>query len=186
MDALVMCGGRGTRLDAGAEKPLVRVGDRPMVDRVCGALATSRAGTTYAAVSPHTPDTERHLAGTRPLVATPGEGYVSDLRAALADDRVERPVLTVAADLPLLDGAVVDGVLDAHGRGSLTVAVPVERKRALGVSADATFTHEGATVAPAGVNVVGGEEATLVVDDDRLAVNVNRPGDLRVAERLLG
>lgn len=186
MDALLMCGGRGTRLDADREKPLVDVAGEPMVDRVLAGVADGGVEETLAVVSPHAPATRAHLAGEYPLVDGSGEGYVADLRRALADDRVDAPVLTVAADLPLLDGDVVGRVLDAHGAGPLTVAVPVARKRALGASVDAVFEHEGRDLAPSGVNVVGdGREATLVLDDPRLAVNVNRPGDLAAAERLL-
>lgn len=180
-----MCGGRGTRLDSDAEKPLVPVAGRPMVDRVRDALAESRVDRVYAVVSPQAPETRAHLADAL-TVETPGEGYVSDLQTALADGRVERPVLTVAADLPLLDGEAVDRVLSAHRSGSLTVAVPAARKRALGVSVDTSFEREGDELAPSGVNVVGdGADRTLVVDDRRLAANVNRPGDVTAAERLL-
>ena len=202
MDALVMCGGRGTRLDGETEKPLVDVAGEPMVDRVLAALADSRVESAYAVVSPQAPETRAHVEGGVPLVETPGEGYVADLRRALDDSRVDRPVLTVAADLPLLDGEVVDRVLDAHDDGSLTAAVPTERKRELGVSVDTTFEGAGQELAPAGVNVVGGsgdddsddvdgagsgaDGGMLVVDDARLAVNLNRPPDRGVAERLLG
>ena len=201
MDALVMCGGRGTRLGADREKPLVPVAGEPMVDRVCDALAASRVDRVVAAVSPHTPEMRAHLreraddrasgdagdgTGTLAVVETPGEGYVADLRDALGDDRLSKPVLTVAADLPLLDGAAVDRVLDAHDGGSLTVAVPAAHKRELGVSVDTTFEREGRELAPAGVNVVGdGPDSTVVFDDSGFTVNVNRPDDLAVAERLL-
>ena len=217
MDALVMCGGRGTRLGADREKPLVRVAGEPMVDRVWDALAASRVDRAVAAVSPHTPETRTRLGahiddrtvgdagngagrdagdgaaeaaddsrGAVAVVETPGEGYVADLRDTLGDDRLSRPVLTVAADLPLLDGRAVDRVLDAHDSGSLTVAVPAERKRELGVSVDTTFERKGRQFAPAGVNVVGdGPDSTVVFDDIGFTVNVNRPDDLVVAERLL-
>ncbi|WP_459191734.1 NTP transferase domain-containing protein [Halosimplex sp. J119] len=178
-----MCGGRGTRLDADREKPLFRVDGEPMVDQVIAALDESRVDRVYAVVSPHAPETAAHV--DCPTIETPGEGYVADLQAALDDKRVDRPVLTVAADLPLLEGAVVDDVLDAHEGGSLTVAVPTFLKSALGVSIDTRFGHEGEEVAPAGVNVVGeGPDATVVRDDARLAVNVNRREDAAVAERL--
>jgi adenosylcobinamide-phosphate guanylyltransferase len=208
MDALVMCGGRGTRLGADREKPLVTVDGEPMVDRVLDALPASRADRVVAAVSPHAPETRAHLRERDgvAVVETPGEGYVADLDAALADDRLVRPVLTVAADIPVLDGEIVDRVLTAHEGESLTVAVPAALKRDLGVSVDTTFERDGRELAPAGVNVVGVEasedaagdggangggdtgtgKGTLVVDDERLAVNVNRPGDLAVAERLVG
>ncbi|WP_338742493.1 NTP transferase domain-containing protein [Haloplanus salilacus] len=181
-----MCGGRGTRLDVEGEKPLVEVGGVPMVDRVRDALGASRVGTVHAAVSPHAPATRDHLrtAGVA-VVETPGEGYVADLTTAL--DRVDRPTLTVAADLPLLAATPVNRVLDAAtGGGSLTTAVPVDLKRRLGVSVGTTFDHEGPPLAPTGCNVVAGTDDDIYVSDDpRLAVNVNRPTDLWVAEALV-
>ncbi|MFB6217847.1 MAG: NTP transferase domain-containing protein [Halobacteriaceae archaeon] len=177
-----MCGGRGTRLDAGVEKPLFEVGGRPMVDRVLGALRASRAGEVVAVGSPHTPETLAHV--DAPTLAAPGEGYVADLQYAL--DRVEGPVLTAAADLPLLAADAVDGVIDAHETGSLSVCVPTELKRSLGVSVDAAFESGGRELSPAGLNVVGdGAETVRVVGDERLAVNVNRKRDAFVAEALL-
>jgi len=206
-----MCGGPGTRLNADVEKPLFEIGDEPMVDRVRRALAGSRVDRTHAVVSPHTPDTRDHLDGTLPLIETPGEGYVADLDAAL--DRVETPVLTVAADLPLLDTAVVDRVLDAHDRrgstGSMTVAVPATLKDRLGTSCDTVVSAEdvpaafddrrgtgmggngkedgfGCDLAPTGVNVVAdAQEDTMYLSyDARLAVNVNRQSDAALAEAL--
>ncbi|MFB6185232.1 MAG: NTP transferase domain-containing protein [Haloarculaceae archaeon] len=179
-----MCGGRGTRLDAAVEKPLLAVGGEPLVDRVCGALAASSVDATYAVVSPHAPETAAHV--RCPTVETPGEGYVADLDVALADDRISTPVLTVAADLPLLAPEVVDDVLAAHEGGSLTVAVPAALKRVLGVSADTTVEVDGRDLAPTGVNVVADAgEGLLVSHDVRLAINVNRRDDAAVAERLL-
>jgi adenosylcobinamide-phosphate guanylyltransferase len=192
MDALVMCGGRGSRLDVDTEKPLFEVGGEPMIDRVCGALAESHVETVYAATSPQAPRTRAHLRD-RPveILEAPGEGYVADLDYAL--EATGRPALTVASDLPLLDSDVVDDVLTAHAEGSLTVAVPATLKELLGVSVDRTMQESGERVAPTGLNVVGeltdGEgspDSDLWVSyDARLAVNVNRLEDARVAEQLV-
>lgn len=176
-----MCGGRGTRLDSDTEKPLFDVAGRPMVDRVRDALAAAdRVDTTHAVVSPHAPETRAHLDGELPLVETPGDGYVADLGVAL--DAVEPPVLTVAADLPLLAGDAVDHVL-AAADGSTSVCVPRALKELLGASVDSDDTW-----VPTGVNVVGDDEDASDVSrsyDARLAVNVNRRADAAVAERLL-
>ena len=173
-----MCGGRGTRLDSDAEKPLFEVAGRPMVDYVRDALVESRIDTTYAVVSPHAPETHAYLAGDLPVVETAGGGYVADLTTAL--EAVEVPVLTVAADLPLLDGDVVDTVLDAAD-GSTSVRVPAALKDALGASTD----EDGEWV-PTGVNVVADDEDSVFRSyDARLAVNVNRRSDGALAERLL-
>jgi len=70
---------------------------------------------------------------------------------------------------------------------AVTVCVPAALKRRLGVSVDAATERDGRELAPAGLNVVaGGEDRIVVRDDRRLAVNVNRPGDLAVARRLAG
>jgi len=179
-----MAGGRGTRLDGDREKPLVRVAGRPMVDLVLDALAESAVEQAVVATSPATPETAAHV--DAPVVETPGDGYVADLNAALTDDRLDEPTLTVAADLPLLTPSLVDRVLAAHDTGSLTVAVPASLKREQGVSVDTTFDHDGRAVAPTGLNVVAdGPSRTLVLAAPRLAVNVNRPDDAAVAHEWL-
>jgi adenosylcobinamide-phosphate guanylyltransferase len=180
-----MCGGKGTRLGPRVEKPLFEVGGVAMIDRVLAALDGSRVGSVYAVVSPHAPATREHLAD-RPYIDAPGEGYVADLEFALAEGRVETPVLTVAADLPLLDPGIVNTVLGVYEAGSIAVCVPASLKRDLGVSVDTTFERDGRELVPTGVNAVGdGRDETYVTEDHRLAVNVNRTRDAAVAEAWL-
>jgi len=186
MDALVMCGGCGTRLDAPVEKPLFEVAGRPMIEQVSTALADSSVDTVYAAPSPQTPETRAFLESRSVrCIETSGNGYVADLNAARS--QVSDPVLTAAADLPLLAPELVDQVLSNHDGGSLAVAVPRALKEVLGVSYDRSFDHDGQTVVPAGINIVAddGKEATHVSYDARLAVNVNRREDAAVAGPLL-
>ncbi|EMA15480.1 MULTISPECIES: NTP transferase domain-containing protein [Haloarcula] len=179
-----MCGGRGTRLDTKVEKPLFRIGGVPMVGRVVGALEDSAVERIIAATSPNAPETQSCL--DVPCIETPGEGYVADLDAALNDDQLSQPVLTVAIDLPLLDGEIVDRVLDRHSGGSLSVLVPASLKRELGVSDDTTFESGNREVAPTGINVVGdGPDDAWLTWDRRVAVNVNTLADARVAEQWL-
>ncbi|GGL65691.1 NTP transferase domain-containing protein [Halocalculus aciditolerans] len=183
-----MCGGRGTRLDTEKEKPLYPVAGRPMVDFVLDALDASRVDSVTAAVTPATPDTAAHL-DAHPadvdLLETPGAGYVADLGVAL--DAVDSPVLTVAADLPLLDAIAVDRVLALSVTDSVQVCVPAALKRRLGASADTTYERDGRELAPTGVNVVADAdtETMHLSYDARYAVNVNRRTDAALAEALL-
>ncbi|MGM0590026.1 MAG: NTP transferase domain-containing protein [Halobacteriota archaeon] len=180
-----MCGGRGTRLETPVEKPLFEIGDRPMVQRVLAALEDSGVDEVSAVVSPHVPQTRAYLdeRGT-PQIETAGAGYVEDLDHALAV--VDRPVLTVAADLPLLGSDAIDRVLDAHGEKSTTVCVPAALKRLLGLSVGTSFERGGRELAPTGLNVVshGRTDTVCVSYDARVAVNVNRQTDARIAEAL--
>lgn len=179
-----MCGGQGTRLDADVEKPLFEVAGRPMVDHVRDALAESHVESTYAVVSPHAPETRAHLADHLSIIETAGDDYVADLQVAL--EAVETPVLTVAADVPLLEATVVNDILDAAD-GSTSVRVPRALKALLGVSADEGGKgDQNCDWVPTGVNVVGDDEDDIHHSyDARLAVNVNRVPDAAVTERLL-
>nr|WP_245838529.1 NTP transferase domain-containing protein [Natronoarchaeum philippinense] len=208
MDAVLMCGGEGRRLAASLdhersddriEKPLFEVGGRPMVDRVLTALDASAVDAVHAAVSPATPATREHLDGRTNLIETPGEGYVEDLAGAL--DQVGAPVLTVAADLPLLGADLVDAALEAHDTGPVTVCVPAALKRRLGVGVDTAFDPgevdadvvgvarpAPSELAPTGLNIASDDDPTQTMSlsyDARLAVNVNRNKDAEIAEALL-
>nr|WP_247731757.1 NTP transferase domain-containing protein [Halovivax limisalsi] len=178
-----MCGGEGSRLDAETEKPLYPIAGEPMVDRVRRALAESSLDRIYAVVSPNAPETRRHLrAADCRTIRTSGEGYVADLATALVDDRIAPPVVSVAADLPLLSAGIVDEICREYreqtdtatddGRGaplatdspncpaapSMTVCVPRSLKRRLGVSVDESPVGADDLV-PTGLNVVGADPA---------------------------
>jgi adenosylcobinamide-phosphate guanylyltransferase len=199
MDALVMCGGRGTRLDAPGEKPLFELAGTPMVDRVLNALCDSRVDDVHAVVSPHGLETRRHVLdrGVN-VVETPGDGYAADLAAAA--DRVGQPVLTVNADLPLLAPECVHATLDAYDGDTVTVCIPTAVKRLLGLGDDASFDATDRRLSPTGVRVLDepdrdwrreiissfSPETRVETHDVRLAVNVNRHSDARVAAELLG
>ena len=183
MDALVMCGGRGSRFEAAIEKPLVEVDGVPMVDRVIQALDGSAVDTVYAVTSPQAPDTGAHVDVA--TIETPGDGYVDDLRIAI--DRVGHPVLTAAADLPLLAPDVIDPFLHRYEGQSLSLVVPTALKRRLGLAVDTLTEWEGRTVIPTGVNVVAGSNGDryVLTYDVRVAVNVNRESEVAIAEDLL-
>jgi adenosylcobinamide-phosphate guanylyltransferase len=189
MDALLMCGGRGTRLRPAigdTEKPLVEINGKPMVDHVLAALRESAVGSITAAVSPATPKTAEQLATYDDVrtIETPGEGYVSDLSMVLS--AVETPVVTVTSDLPLLAGTHVDRAIAVADGDSLAVCVPLSVAERVGASTETTVEHRGNTVVPTGLNTVGdGSDRLVVWAVERLACNVNRPADLRLAEQWL-
>ena len=204
MDAVVMCGGQGTRLESSREKPLYPIDGVAMIDRVVAALAESDLGNVSAAVSPNAPETRTHLDADDRVrtIETAGDGYVADLQAVLDRPAIDPPILTAAADLPLLTASVVDHVLDRYaavieggagtaapsaGTPSLTVSVPVALKRRLGASVDSRLEPEP-HLAPTGINVVGSTDESMIhiAYDPRLSVNVNRLEDADAAASLLG
>ncbi len=56
--ALVMAGGKATRMETSIEKPLLRVGDKPMIHHVIDALKKAESvDRIIVAVTPATRDT---------------------------------------------------------------------------------------------------------------------------------
>ncbi|MFD0334830.1 NTP transferase domain-containing protein [Streptomyces erythrogriseus] len=108
-DAVVLAGGAARRL-GGADKPAVRVGGRPLLDRVLAACADARTTVVVARPRP----TARPVTWARE--APPGGGPLAALDAGLRHVTAEHVVL-LSADLPFLDGRTVDALLDTLRRG---------------------------------------------------------------------
>lgn len=185
---LVICGGAGSRYDGSTEKPLVHIHGEPMVDRVIDALLASGLERTIAVTSPRAPETAIHVSDRVPTIPGTGRGYVADLQRAMAT--VGEPVLTVAGDLPLVTGTIIDDIRHRVGarRGdrSVVIGTPAARKRFLGLSVDTVLPGTEPPVVPSGINVVRPAaecDALIVVTDRRVAVNVNTRRDRTIAER---
>ena len=104
-DAVVLAGGAARRL-GGADKPGLRVGGRPLLDRVLGACAD--AGTTVVVADPR--PTARPVRWARE--DPPGAGPVAALDAGLRHTTAE-VVVVLSADLPFLEVATVRRLLTA-------------------------------------------------------------------------
>ncbi len=195
MEALVMAGGKGTRMGGPEEKPLTQLAGKPMVSYVLDALAGSRSITKISVtVSPDVPHTVDYVENDARLtpVMTPGSGYIEDMGYALRALGLFEPVLIVAADLPLITPEVIDMVVDAYEKcGKEALSVRVEADMAPWPQ-DTVLNDTGKPTIPAGINVVHGahtdraqDEHVLVINDAKLAANVNYRKDLTYCEHLL-
>jgi len=195
--ALVMAGGRGTRMALTDEKPLLKVGGRPAIEYVLQALnAAKRVDEVVVTVSDYTPKTTEYLAGFPvKVLKTPGKEYVTDMGYAVKALKLET-IITISADMPFINAATIDDILQHYatcGKPALTVAVPAETKRQLGMSLGYAFSHEGKKVVPSGINVNDGariddpelDQAVYVVDTAAVGVNINTIEELGIAEKLL-
>ena len=114
MDALVMAGGRGSRLKMG-EKPLVTLFGRPLIDYVTAALRGSQVQRILVATTDNVPKT-RLWAESRELevVETAGRGFVADMVSAVLAAGITDPVMIVMADLPLVTADLIDDIVDIY------------------------------------------------------------------------
>lgn len=188
-----MCGGKASRMQAGAEKPLLKVGGVPMVECVVSALAGSnRFGRIVAAVSPNTPKTKEFLKSKGiEIIETAGEGYPQDLSRLLSRLKPER-VMVVPADVPLLDAQAVRDIVDAaKSKQEPAVSIVLEKEFVENVGAKPSvvfgrYCHSGITVFDtarvAGETV---QERYVVMNRKEIALNVNTKEELELAEKLL-
>jgi adenosylcobinamide-phosphate guanylyltransferase len=194
--ALVMAGGKGVRMALSEEKPLLKVGGKPVIEHVLAALENAKkVASIVVAVSDFTPKTAKLMAKFPvKVVKTPGKDYVSDMGYAVKQLKL-KIVLAVAADLPLITGETIDEVVERYeqcGKPALTVVVPMETKAKLGLGGEYAFEVDGKLVVPAGLNVIDGrriseeelDEAICVMDKNEVAVNINTVQELKIAENL--
>lgn len=198
LTVLVMAGGKGRRIDTAEEKPLLKVGGKPMIGHVLNTLkGVKKVDEIIVAVSEHTPKTATFAKRfSVKVLRTPGKDWCLDAQYAIQKLQLGT-VLTIAADLPLITCEVIEEVIERYehcGKPALTVMVPLETFKRLGLSTDYVFEVEGRNLVPAGINVIDGkriegekrlEEEILVIDNERIAVNVNTSKDLRIAELML-
>ena len=196
--ALVMAGGKGTRMQIHEEKPLIKVCGKPVVEYVIAALQKAKKiDSIVVATSACTPKTAKYLSDLPvKVVETPGKDYVSDM--GYASQNLKLGVfLAIAADLPLVTGDVLDTIVERYercGKPALTVAVPLNTKTKLGMCVEYSFKMGDEDVVPVGINVIDGrkrygdewlDQDIYLLDIDELAVNINTVQELKLAECLL-
>lgn len=195
MDALVMAGGRGSRLRMG-EKPLVKLFGRPLIDYVVGALLDSSADKIFVAVTENVPETrkwalERELA----VVDTKGKGFVADMVEAVEKAGVKEPILIIMADLPLVTPDLIDEIIETYQERpepALSTHTPLNLHSRLGRRPDSLFNYRGQLIVPSGINILDGgdireeqEDYHLIMERIELAVNVNLVEDLKLCELII-
>jgi adenosylcobinamide-phosphate guanylyltransferase len=196
--ALVMAGGKGTRMHLAEEKPLVKICGKPVIEYVIAALENAKKiDSIVVAVTGFTPKTAKYLSQFPvKVVETPGKDYVSDM--GYASQKLKLGIfLAIAADLPLVTSQALDAIVERYercGKPALTVAVPIETKTKLCMNIEYSFKMGDKEVVPVGINVVDGhkrygdewlDQDIFLFDLPELAVNINTVKELHLAEQLL-
>ena len=196
--ALIMAGGKGTRMKIPTEKPLIKVCGKPVIEYVLSALKDAKKiDRIIITTTKTTPRTTRFMQKLGiEVVETPGKDYVSDMGYAAQALKLGA-FLAIAADLPLVRSEMIDVIVERYercGKPALTVAVPLETKQKLGMCIDYSFKVDSRDAVPVGINVIDGtkrygdewlDQDIYLVDLEELAVNINTVQELQLAERLL-
>ena len=195
MEALVMAGGKGSRMGfCGVEKPMIEVGGVYTVERVINALKSSKhIDKILVSVSPNTPDTERYMKDIGiETIRTSGEDYVEDLHDSF---RIlsGKYVLTCPSDVPLLRPFTVDAFINYfldNPDDSMTAVVEEDVVVKSGITPSFDFGYEGKKWVISGMNIM---DRVKILSDEvlsysyfmtdwvDLAINMNTEYELKIA-----
>jgi adenosylcobinamide-phosphate guanylyltransferase len=195
MDALIMAGGRGSRLKMG-EKPMVTLFGRRLIDYVTMALENCSIEKILVATTDNVPKTgiwakERGFEA----IETPGRGFVADMIYAIKAAAINKPILIIMADLPLVTSDIIDEIIEIYEERpepALSTHTPLELHSRLGRRPDSLFNYQGKLIVPSGINILDGtdierehEDYHLILERIELAVNVNVSEDLMLCEKII-
>jgi len=189
--ALIMAGGKGTRMKSALEKPLIPIRGRPMIEYVIWALqGAEKIDDIVAATTKHTPKTEEFLkTNDIRVIRTPGTDYIVDLQYIITKLKSNSVLLTIAADLPLIKSSTLDYVVERYescGKSALCVAAHPEIFTRYNLKP--SIELEG--IIPSGLNILRSinseqDEEILLVNELELALNINSPEDIIFLEKHL-
>jgi len=190
MIALVMAGGKGTRMNSSEEKLLLEY-KKPVVFHVIDALKNSNCFTkVIAATSSNSPNTKDILEqkGVETF-ETKGEGYSRDLNSVLQG--IEDNVFVTSGDLPFLDQDIIQSMIEKFNVENIWTSFLVSTKflNSLGMESDIVIKHEETDCAYTGISIINARKITdlneieqdyVILDDKRIAFNLNTNEDYRL------
>jgi adenosylcobinamide-phosphate guanylyltransferase len=197
--ALVMAGGKGSRMGLSTEKPLLPFLGKPLIDWVAEAILDSKkVSEFYIITSANSTQTEQHCQSKGlKVLHTDAKGYHNDLKQAVSMANLTGPVLTMPSDVPAITGQVLDKIVDAFGvcgKDFLAVFVPIKARQDLGLSISSTDEYKGVWYAVSGVNVINGtkiqsegkiETSAIITEETEVLLNVNTTKDLIIAQKIM-
>jgi len=187
MIALVMCGGKGTRMKSIGEKLLLKY-KKPIIEHVIAALQKSGCfSKIVCATSPNAPKTRQFVKELGAIVLeTKGKGYVIDLNEALS--KLDEQVFVTSGDLPLLDAEIVKEIVEGCSSKESWISVLISQRflDTLSLKAEYSISYDGKECAYTGISIVNPKEilgikevreSYIVLDDKRVAINLNTKKD---------
>jgi adenosylcobinamide-phosphate guanylyltransferase len=187
MIGILMAGGKGSRMNLSEEKLLLKY-KKPVILHVIDALVTSKCFSKILAItSPNSPKTKKLLEENNiELYDTPGDSYVKDLNLILKS--LNDFVLITSADLPFLDGDIIQKIVNLCNPENTwtTILVTKEFLDSLHLSSDYEINFESQPCCYTGISLVNTKniftlenipENFLVINDKRIAFNLNTKQD---------
>ncbi|MDY0266320.1 MAG: NTP transferase domain-containing protein [Methanimicrococcus sp.] len=198
MDALIMAGGLAQRMGCG-EKSCIDLNGQPLIGYIIDALKGAEGiDQIHVSVTKATPKTKTLIEENYPelnLIEAAEGNYVGDMIYSIQKAGATGPIMVVMCDLPLIRSNIIEEVLkqyDACEEPALSVYVPISLCKKMGVRPDTVFHKNTKLIVPTGINILDADDIyneqpdyNYIVDNPRLAMNVNTPDDLEKCRKML-
>ena len=190
MIALVMAGGKGTRMNSSEEKLLLEY-KKPVIFHVLDALKNSRCFTKIiTATSSNSPKTKEMLEQAKfETIETEGKGYSNDLNSTLQN--LNDYVFVTSGDLPFLDGNIIQSMIEKFDSKNTWTSFLISTKflNSLNLQSDLIVKIENSDCVYTGISIINADKITdlneieqsyIILDDKRIAFNLNTNEDYRL------
>jgi adenosylcobinamide-phosphate guanylyltransferase len=187
MIAIVMAGGKGSRMKSSDEKLLLPY-KKPIILHVADALSDSDCFSEIIFItSPNSPKTKKLLLENNyKIIDSTGQGYVQDLNNILQS--IGDSVFVTSADLPLLDQNIIKKITSLYNENHLWTSILVTKNflKKLGISSNYEVNYENQVCYYSGISMINSkkisnldniEENFVIIDDKRIGFNVNTKED---------
>jgi adenosylcobinamide-phosphate guanylyltransferase len=187
MIGLIMAGGKGTRMNLPDEKLLLQY-KKPLILHVVDSLNESNCFSKILGItSCNSPKTKKFLEENNiETFDTPGIGYVEDLNSVLKT--INDDILVISGDLPLLDGEIVQKIVDQYDPKKIWTSVIITNKflTSLGLESNYSVKFNDQICNYSGISLVNSkkisslenlDENYIILDDKRIAFNLNSKKD---------
>ena len=187
MIAIVMSGGKGSRMKSSEEKLLLQY-KKPIILHVADALSESDCFSKIIFLtSPNSPNTKKLLLKNNyEIIESEGKGYVKDLNTILKS--INDPVFVTSADLPLLDKNIIKKIVSLYDENHKWTSVLITKwfLKKLDISTNYEVRFQNQICNYSGVSMINSNEISnlenikenfVILDDKRIAFNVNTQKD---------
>jgi GTP:adenosylcobinamide-phosphate guanylyltransferase len=204
MIAVVMCGGKGTRMDDSTitEKPLQRIRGKTSIEYVVGALMECRMFDKVVLVpSPNTPFTSKfvrniyHSLDNVEIFESAGLDYSHDLMR-LVEYLIPSKLMVLGADLPCINAKIIKKIIHICDWDFPCISVILDRKFVEGIGVEPSimihkdnldYCHSGIML----IDTLGEKdknglflETYILMNEKEIAININTTKDLELARAL--
>lgn len=187
MIGIVMAGGKGSRMSINKEKLLLEY-KKPVILHVIDALKTANCFSKIIAVtSLNSPETKNLLQKNNvELFDSSGSGYVEDLNQILKS--IDDSVFVTSGDLPLLDGKIIQSIVEQYDSKNIWTSVLVTKKflNSLTISNEYEINFDNQPCCYSGISLINAQKISnlenvcenfIIIDDKRIGFNLNTKED---------